>query len=832
MRAGPVSRAIRGGVARRRVQTIVIALVLLVSTGAAVLALALVVDSSAPFDHSFAAQRGAHLAVIVNPARATPADVAATTRLRQVSATAGPFAALSIAAQLTGQAGPDGSLPPMTLAGRSAPGGRVDDLTLQSGHWADRPGQLVLAVNPASDIADRAPARGEDHRAQRAGPSGADRGRGGCLGHQLGGRLGHAGRDHPAAHPGDARQRADAVPLPRRRLGRGRPRGCRRGQPGVLPSGAVTAVQSYLTVREQETSQIGPFVPFLVAFGVIGLVMSVLIVANVVSGAVVSGYHRIGILKSIGFTPGQVVAAYTVQVLVPALAGVLAGLVVGDLLAMMLLRQAANAYGVGQLSVPVWVDVAVPVAMLGLVAIAALLPAMGASRLSAVQAIAAGRAPRAGRGYAAHRLLRRLRLPRPVTIGLAAPFARPARTAITLVAVFLGAAAVTFAIGLGSSLNRVVGGLSHSAAEPVQIYRNSQNSFIFTAAQQRTVQAALAAQPGTRRYVAETDNQISVAGLTGQHPLTAFRGPAAWTGYPIISGHWYTGPGQAVVSTGFLTLTGKAVGGTVTIVLGGRPIPLRIVGEDFDADDRGISVITDWQTLADAHLGPALTAPGQYDVGLRPGVSAASYAQSIGARLGSSYSTSLNSQELRRGEPHARPDRHPHRAAGPGGRAGRAEHRRPVHPRSGARPGRVQGHRDDPPAGHRHGGLLGRRNRAGGRADRAAGRGRAAARRAAGDGVVREPGPARQLPVRLPGTGTGGAGPGRGGDRHPRGAAPGGLGGPDPYRLRPARGVTREPGPAGRTGADRPGRFRRRVQSACLGGSGARLGGSGARTAG
>ncbi len=173
----------------------------------------------------------------------------------------------------------------------------------------------------------------------------------------------------------------------------------------------MTAVQSYLTVRQQETSQIGPFVPFLVAFAGVGLIMSVLIVANVVSGAVVSGYRRIGILKSIGFTPGQVVAAYTAQVTVPALAGVLGGLVAGELLAMMLLRQAANAYGVGQLSVPVWVDVAVPAAMLGLVAIAALLPALGASRLSAVQAIAAGRAPRAGHGYAAHRLLGRLRLP-------------------------------------------------------------------------------------------------------------------------------------------------------------------------------------------------------------------------------------------------------------------------------------------------------------------------------------------------------------------------------------------------------------------------------------
>ena len=39
----------------------------------------------------------------------------------------------------------------MTLAGRAAPGGPVDDITLQSGHWARRPGQLVLASNPASD---------------------------------------------------------------------------------------------------------------------------------------------------------------------------------------------------------------------------------------------------------------------------------------------------------------------------------------------------------------------------------------------------------------------------------------------------------------------------------------------------------------------------------------------------------------------------------------------------------------------------------------------------------------------------------------------------------
>ncbi|MGD0927810.1 MAG: FtsX-like permease family protein [Streptosporangiaceae bacterium] len=641
MRGGPVRRAVRGGVSRRRVQTLVIGLVLLVSTAASVLALALVVDSSAPFDHSFAAQRGAHLSAVVDPARATPAQLAATTRRPGVTAAAGPFAEATIAPQVAHVAGPNGFLPPMTLAGRSAPGGPVDDIVLQSGHWAQRPGQLVLASNPSSNE-------------QIGLPLGAEITVMGAPGQPT---LTVVGLATSATNSADgwvvpsevARLRAPGEPAAAQMLYRFRGAGSAAqvradaAEVGAaLPPGAVTATQSYLAVKMQETSRIGPFVPFLVAFGVIGIVMSVLIVANVVSGAVVAGYRRIGILKSIGFTPAQVVAAYIGQIAVPAVVGVLGGLALGAVLATLLLKQAANAYGVGALSVPPWVLGAVPAAMLGLVAVAALLPAVRAGRLSAVQAIAAGRAPREGRGYAAHRLLGRLPLPRPVTVGLAAPFARPARTAVTLVAVLLGAVAVTFAVGLNSSLNRVVTGLSQASAQPVQVGLSSQNAFIMDAAQQRTIEAALRAQPGTRRYVAETDGQFAVAGLTGQHPLTAFRGAAAWTGYPLISGHWYTGPGQADVSTGFLTLTGKAVGDTVTLVVGTRPMPVRIVGQVFASHGRGISVLTDWQTVHAAN--PGLAAPDQYDVGLRAGTSPGAYGQALGSKLGSRYMIFYNTR--------------------------------------------------------------------------------------------------------------------------------------------------------------------------------------------
>ena len=65
------------------------------------------------------------------------------------------------------------------------------------------------------------------------------------------------------------------------------------------------------------------------AFGVLGLVVAVLIVANVVSGAVVSGFRHIGVLKALGFTPNQVVAVYLVMVCVPATAGALAGTALG-----------------------------------------------------------------------------------------------------------------------------------------------------------------------------------------------------------------------------------------------------------------------------------------------------------------------------------------------------------------------------------------------------------------------------------------------------------------------------------------------------------------------
>jgi putative ABC transport system permease protein len=651
MSPGAVARAVRGGIGRRRrVQTIVIALVLVVSTASSVLGLALVVDSHATFDHAFSAQHGAHVVATVDASRVTPAQLAATARLPQVSAASGPFAEANVSAADSSPGLPVQALPPQTLAGRASPGGSVDDVTLEDGHWPQRTGQVVMEANTngfgvgIGDTVTVTSAPGKPRLTVVGLATSVSRSADGWV--------------VPAEIPA---LRSPGTPAIAEMLYRFRSAGTAAAVradtaavTSALPARTLTGTQSYLNVRAAQHEDIAVYAPFVVAFALIGLVMSVLIVANVVSGAVTAGYYRIGILKSIGFTPGEVIAAYTGQVAVPAIVGCLAGVALGNLLAAPLLHKTADVYRVGQLGVPLWVNVAVPLAMCGLVALAAIVPALRAGRLSATQALAAGRAPRTGRGYLAHRLLGRLALPRPVTIGLASPFARPARMATTCAAVLLGVTAVTFSVGLVTSLRRAVSDLDLTNTEQVQIFYNQpgppgshrpgrpQPS---SAQREHLVVATVDSQPDTAHAVLEEDNQyVKVSGLVQPIPVTAFLGDASWTHYAISSGHWYTGPDQVVMPRRLLNTLHTAVGDTVTITgLGGRPIPVRVVGEVFDSHNDSLTMLTDWRTLAaaDPGLTPDLS-NAQYDVGLRPGTDPKAYVRAIGPKLGQNYGVSIN----------------------------------------------------------------------------------------------------------------------------------------------------------------------------------------------
>ena len=621
-------RTASGGMRRHTVQAIAIGLVVLISTASATLGLALLAASNAPFQHAFGAQHGADVTVTVNTAKASEGALAATRDLKSVTAAAGPFATSTVQVQWNGA--PFGQ---MVLAGRATAGGPVDDVVLNAGHWPDGPGQVVLAGSAGGG----GPALGSTIVVT------------GVPGHPV---LRVTGFGNSVTNTADgwvtpaeaARLRVPGVPPSAQLLYRFTQAGTQAQVRAdvaevtrALPPGAVAGAASWLAAAESAAGDGAIMEPFVVAFALIGLAMAVLIVGNVVSGAVVAGYRRIGVLKSVGLTPAQVVLAYLSRVGWPALAGCVAGVAAGNVLAIPVLKNSADAYGVGSQQVPWWASVAAPAGMLVLVLLAGTGPALRAGRLSAAQAIAAGHAPRAGHGYAAHRLLGRLRLPRPLGLGLAAPFARPARTAVSLAAIAFGATAVIFAFGLHASLARAAASQEHTATIPVYVEQFGPVSSgdgpppVPSAAQDAAVSAALRAQPGTLHAVAHYENEVKVAGIADGVNAQAFGGDASWTGFGIIAGHWYDAPGEVDVNTAFLTASGLAVGDTATVDTGTSQVTVRIAGEVFHPSDQ--------PTLyGGAGTLPGLATPANlqdYEVALRPGVSAGAYVQAVNRALGS-----------------------------------------------------------------------------------------------------------------------------------------------------------------------------------------------------
>jgi putative ABC transport system permease protein len=625
-----------GAVRRRRLQSLVIGAVVMLGSGTAVLALGLLVASNAPFERAFSRQHGAHATASFDAGKVSAADLAATARRPGVTAASGPYE--TVPAELSTGVAP---LPSGLIAGRDTADSTVDKLHITDGAWLTGPGQIVLSGDslPGGRFAPRVGSTVTVDVAGRptltvvgiadsvTGSAGAWvwptqtdvlHATGTVPGRQMLYRFASAGSDE-AVRSGLTEATAG------------------------LPDGALTGSSTYLAVQLRAAENIKPMVPFVVAFSVLGLVMSVLIVVNVVAGAVVAGLRTIGVQKALGFTPAQVVAVYVGQILAVCVPACLLGVAGGWLMAEPLLAETAAAYDVpGAATVPGWTLLAVLLAVPVIVGLAALGPAVRGGRLSAVQAITVGRAPRSGRGFLVRRALAATRLPRPVGLGLGAPFARPGRTGVTLVAVLLGATTVVFAAGLAASLTRVVAAFDRTSAIPVTVgtrppggpvNREVRGGGGSAPAELAAVRAAIEARPGTAHVVGVSEVTVGLAGSTESLDVRAYDGDASWTGYPVLAGRWYTGSAEAVASSRMLRLTGVKVGDHITLTtqLGQRRV--QVVGEVF-ANGRGGTVIMSAAGLTG--LVEDVT-PRRFEVGLTAGTDPHAYVEASATALAALY---------------------------------------------------------------------------------------------------------------------------------------------------------------------------------------------------
>jgi len=438
-------------------------------------------------------------------------------------------------ARIAAEIGPPKFL--LKVVGRTAPGGPADDLRLTSGRWLQAGNQIVLTRSLARDqgisLGDAIVGLVGNHRvrltvvgevidvdemdAANQNPQHAWVLPGTlpsvvAPGDQPGYEMAY--RFHRAATNGDLRTALGQIK-------------------SVLPAGALGFTRSYIDVRNNYNITDALILTFLLAFSVFALGAAALIIANIVTGAVLAGFREIGIMKAIGYTPAQVVQMLVGQMLIPAAAASLVGIPLGALLSRPLLNRSADAMGLptpSAFSLPA--VLLVPAGVLLIVCVSAGLPAWRAGMLSPVRAIVAGTAPegRRSRSQASRkglwlmRRLSRLRLPQPIRLGAGQAFARPLRATFTMVAVLVGVATVTFAFGVRATLLRGMndpafnGGNYQIEVGRIPPYPDAR------------VMQTLRAQPQTETVVARDWASVTADGLSQPVQAVFTRGDAAMLG--------------------------------------------------------------------------------------------------------------------------------------------------------------------------------------------------------------------------------------------------------------------------------------------------------------
>ncbi|MBO0684433.1 MAG: ABC transporter permease, partial [Candidatus Dormibacteraeota bacterium] len=602
---------------RRRLQGAVIFVIVLLAAGTGTMAITLLSQTRDPYQAAFSAQQGAHLQVFYN--RNVGLDqLASTPGLIGATASGGPYPGTAIQVQHGARK------LPLAVIGRDNPGGSVEKIDVAAGHWPRSDSEIAVTRSWADlnrvSVGDRlkvvsvpqVPVFTVAAEVVDIDEGSAD------LSSQSSWVL--AGAVAQLEVPGqnfykmDYRFASDPTSAQlQRSVDRLR---------STLPPGSISGALNYLLIRDTFNITNSILTNVLLAFSVFALIATAAIVANLVTGIVIAAYREIGIMKAVGFTPAQVVEVLVLQVLLPALAGGIVGVPLGTLLSQPLLANSSHALGLAYSpTFSLSRDLLALTGLLLLVALAATLPALRAGLLKPSAVIVGASAPSGAGGRFLRRQASRLRLPQALTLGVGDAFARPLRGTLTLLAVLLGVATATVAVGLPRSFTIINNGETGAGKYQVVVQRSP-------AYPDSRLTAVLDAQPQTRRVVAVAGDNISVPGIGNPVNTFLFRGDVSRLGFQLVKGRWFSGPGEVVAPMALLRDAHLQIGQSFTGSVRGRTLQLRVVGEVFDVSSLGHQLFTDLATLAAV---PEPPTPTQYDVTLAPGTNVGAYVNRVTA---------------------------------------------------------------------------------------------------------------------------------------------------------------------------------------------------------
>ncbi len=611
---------ILGDLRRRRLQAIIIFIIVLLTAGVGTLGVEILSGASAPFDSAFEQNAGAHVQVLFHNTLTSVDVLTPTTRLPDVTASAGPWPS-SILPFAFGTAKTY-----LRLVGRSDPGGSVDRLHLVAGRWATQAGEVVLTRSFAQEsglsVGNRLTSIsrldkptltivGEVVDIDEADASLQTPQYAWVVPDQVAALLASGAKpDYIMLYR--FRQAATAIDLQQDI----------QEVSDALPPNTIGNTLTYLVVKQIFTLNSTIILGSLLAFAAFALGAVAFIIANIVTGAVLASYREIGIIKALGFTPSQVMLTFVGQMLIPALAGVIVGVPLGVLGSIPVLNSSYQALDLSASAllspVPALLTA---IGILVVVSLFAAVPALRAGLLKPVAAITKGTAPNHARRSRLSGLLQRLHLPRALSLGAGDAFARPLRGLLTALAVLIAVATLTFAFGLQASFQEFVAIPGFFAQPDISVTR-------YGAYPDSQVMQALQAQPETARIVASSFTSVTVPGLDSPVNAQPMRNSSPADGYLLSSGRWFSGPGEAVGGTAFVQEAHLKLGESFTATLNNHALRFRLVGIYYDSDNFGRKLRFDWssylQAVPDAQ-------PDTYTVTLHPGADLQAYARRVSA---------------------------------------------------------------------------------------------------------------------------------------------------------------------------------------------------------
>lgn len=355
-------------------------------------------------------------------------------------------------------------------------------------------------------------------------------------------------------------------------------------------------------------------------FGLIALAAAFFAIANVTAARALVQRQSIAMLKAIGFTAGEVIAALLAEGLLLAVAGAVAGLVTARGLSWLLpavIRAPGGAIAVSALP-------ARPAALIAAGTVAAVVAATAvaawrASRVSPVAAVTAS--PPRGRLSRLTRVSLVVRFPAPLVLGARDAFTRPALAALTIAGVAAPMALITVALACWATIDGLTSDPARiSLPAALAAYPDGEGS--------AAAQAQIARDPRVRGSYPGSQFQVPLPGQAGT--FTARAMGTARDPYPfrLTRGRMFASAGEAVATARLLSLLRLSVGSRAWVTVNGAPMIFAIVGQVIDPAGDGL--VLDFPM--DALRGTGAAAPQFYSITLRPGADPVRAASALRAR--------------------------------------------------------------------------------------------------------------------------------------------------------------------------------------------------------